>query len=97
MLHTYDPSSEKTIVFGEKSRVGLGGMESKVKSAGWALDRGVSVVICNGNEDHAISRIITGKRIGTFFTQVAEKSVSAHTMAHNGKRSRCLIGIHSHT
>lgn len=86
LLHTYDPNTLEKIAFGEKSRVGLGGMESKIKSAAWALDRGVSVVICNGHEDDAISNIINGKRVGTFFTNVQEKTISAQTMAQNGKR-----------
>ena len=88
LLHTYDPKSHQTIIFGEKSRVGLGGMDSKVSSATWALERGVSVVICNGMEDDAISKIIAGKRVGTFFTQFEDQSVSAHTLAQNCK---CLL------
>ena len=34
----------------------------------WALERGVSVVICNGTEEKAILNILQGKSIGTFFT-----------------------------
>ncbi|CAG2164936.1 unnamed protein product, partial [Oppiella nova] len=85
LLHTYVPSSNESVTFGGKSRVGLGGMESKVMSATWALDRGVSVVICNGIEDQAINRIMSGKRIGTFFTQSKEKTVSVQALAANGK------------
>ena len=84
LLHTYDPTSHETIIFGEKSRVGLGGMDSKVASATWALDQGVSVVICNGMEDDAISKIMAGKKVGTFFTQFEDRSISAQIMAHNG-------------
>lgn len=85
LLNTYDPSAKSSITFGGKSRVGMGGMESKVNSAAWAVDRGVSVVICNGNEDDAIAKIMSGKRIGTFFTHVAESFISAQTLAQNGK------------
>lgn len=84
LLHTYHPKIHTTITFGAKSRVGLGGMESKVASAAWAVDHGVSVVICNGMEDHAINKIMSGKRIGTFFTHVTEESVSTHTLAQKG-------------
>lgn len=43
-----------SIEFGEKSDVGTGGMESKVKSALYALDNGSSVVICNGMKYNTI-------------------------------------------
>ena len=84
LLHTYSPSNNGFVTFGGKSRVGLGGMESKVKSANWALERGVSVVICNGTEDEAINKIISGKRIGTFFTQVKNESVAVQLLSSNG-------------
>ena len=84
LLHTYSPSNNGIVTFGGKSRVGLGGMESKVKSAAWALDRGVSVVICNGTEDQAINKIMNGKRIGTFFTQSKTETVAVETLAQNG-------------
>lgn len=46
-------------------------MDSKVNAATWALDRGVSVVICNGTQDKAIKTIIAGRKVGTFFTETA--------------------------
>lgn len=60
-------------------------MDSKVNAATWALDRGVSVVICNGTQDKAIKTIIAGRKVGTFFT---ETSVGGPTpvdmLAENG-------------
>ena len=85
LLHTYDPSIAENITFGEGSRVGTGGMESKVNSAVWALNRGVSVVICNGMQDDAIANIMSGKRVGTFFTQIPEQIESTQAMIQNGK------------
>lgn len=41
----------------------------QVEAATWALDKGVSVVICNGREPQALGKIIQGKSVGTFFTQ----------------------------
>ncbi|CAG2224582.1 ALDH18A1 [Mytilus edulis] len=66
LLHTYSPDDRTKVTFGAKSRVGLGGMESKVKAAEWALDNGVATVICNGNQDYAIRDIFAAKKIGTF-------------------------------
>lgn len=74
LIHTFHPDNFKNVQFGSKSRVGRGGMESKVRSSVWALERGTSVVIANGTgEDyHIIRDIINGRNVGTFFT-LAEK------------------------
>lgn len=69
------------------SQVGTGGMDSKVKAATWALDRGVSVVICNGMQEKAIKTIVGGRKVGTFFTESTESvnTVPVEVMAENGK------------
>ncbi|XP_067933837.1 delta-1-pyrroline-5-carboxylate synthase-like [Watersipora subatra] len=74
-LSTYSPDSDSSrVVFGGKSRVGLGGMEAKVSAATWALKNGVNVVICNGSAQHTIKAIMAGRKIGTFFTNVEQQS-----------------------
>ncbi|GFR33636.1 delta-1-pyrroline-5-carboxylate synthase [Trichonephila clavata] len=85
-LYTYCPSLDGNIVFGEKSGVGLGGMESKVRAASWALERGIAVVICNGTDEHAVSRIVQGRRIGTFFTDHKSLTVTVETHAVNARK-----------
>lgn len=61
-------------------------MDSKVSAATWALDRGVSVVICNGMQEKAIKTIVGGRKVGTFFTEsVAGSSTSVESMAENGE------------
>lgn len=91
LIHTYSPSTDNTsVVFEGKSRVGLGGMESKVKAATWAVQNGVSVVICNGTEEKAILNITKGKQVGTFFTtaQVTGTPVELQAMqAREGSRA----------
>ncbi|XP_073836304.1 delta[1]-pyrroline-5-carboxylate synthase [Musca autumnalis] len=72
LMHTYTTNDSRLIEFGKKSKVGTGGMDSKVKAATWALDRGVSVVICNGMQEKAIKTIIGGRKVGTFFTESTE-------------------------
>lgn len=68
-------------------QVGTGGMDSKVNAATWALDRGVSVVICNGAQDKAIKAIIAGRKVGTFFTEnAAGGPTPVDTLAENGKK-----------
>ncbi|XP_063696390.1 delta-1-pyrroline-5-carboxylate synthase [Culicoides brevitarsis] len=75
-----------SIKFGEKGKVGTGGMDSKVKSAAWALDRGVTGIICNGDQEEAIKKIISGRKVGTFFTQSsAGGSATVEVLAENAR------------
>ncbi|XP_066584557.1 delta-1-pyrroline-5-carboxylate synthase [Prorops nasuta] len=85
MLHTFSSDLRATIKFGQKSKVGTGGMDSKVNAALWALDRGVSVVICNGTQEKAIKSIMSGRKIGTFFTETTGTSASVETVAENAR------------
>nr|XP_042896618.1 delta-1-pyrroline-5-carboxylate synthase isoform X2 [Parasteatoda tepidariorum] len=85
-LYSYCPSLDGNIHFGEKSSVGLGGMESKVAAASWALERGIAVVICNGMDEQAVSRIVQGRRIGTFFTDHKNVTVTVETNAINARK-----------
>lgn len=75
-----------SIKFGEKGKVGTGGMDSKVKSAAWALERGVTAVICNGHQEQAIKTIINGRKVGTFFTDsTAVGSTPVEVLAENAR------------
>ncbi|KAH8307308.1 hypothetical protein KR044_009702 [Drosophila immigrans] len=87
LMHTYTSDDMNSIEFGKKSKVGTGGMDSKVKAATWALDRGVSVVICNGMQEKAIKTIVGGRKVGTFFTESTESanSVPVEVMAENAR------------
>ena len=84
LLQTFTSEQRNSIKFGKKSKVGTGGMDSKVNAALYALDRGVSVVICNGMQEKAIKNIMSGRKIGTFFTQNNTSSAPVDFMAQNG-------------
>ncbi|KAK7925458.1 hypothetical protein WMY93_007768 [Mugilogobius chulae] len=74
LLDIFYPGDQQSITYGTKSRVGIGGMEAKVKAALWALQGGTSVVIANGTDPkvtgHVITDIVEGKKVGTFFSEV---------------------------
>ncbi|XP_033206211.1 delta[1]-pyrroline-5-carboxylate synthase isoform X1 [Bombus vancouverensis nearcticus] len=94
MLHTFSMDLRDTIKFGQKSKVGTGGMDAKVNAALWALDRGVSVVICNGTQEKAIKNILSGRKIGTFFTQTTETFAPVEVVAEEARAgSRILQGL----
>ena len=50
-----------------KSRLGRGGIQSKVKAAEIATTCGIPVVIANSRSENVISEIIEGKQVGTYF------------------------------
>ncbi|KAI5646056.1 amino acid kinase family domain-containing protein [Phthorimaea operculella] len=92
MMHTYTSKDKDQVEFGQKSKVGTGGMDSKVQAATWAMARGVSVVICNGMQENAIKTIISGRKVGTFFTDyVTNVATSVDTLAESARSgSRAL-------
>ena len=63
IMHSFVPKDLELVEFGEKSETGTGGMESKVKSALWALENGSSVVICNGMKHNTIRKIMGGEKV----------------------------------
>ncbi|XP_061565109.1 delta-1-pyrroline-5-carboxylate synthase isoform X1 [Cololabis saira] len=94
LIDIFYPGDQQSITYGTKSRVGIGGMEAKVKAALWALQSGTSVVIANGTNPkvtgHVITDIVEGKKVGTFFSEIkpAGPSVEDQTeMARNSGRS----------
>ncbi|XP_020720209.1 delta-1-pyrroline-5-carboxylate synthase isoform X1 [Bombus terrestris] len=91
MLHTFSMDLRDTIQFGQKSKVGTGGMDAKVNAALWALDRGVSVVICNGTQEKAIKNILSGRKIGTFFTQTTETFAPVEVVAEEARAGSRIL------
>jgi len=50
-----------------KSRLGRGGIQSKVKAAEIATTCGIPVVIANSRRENVITDILAGKQVGTYF------------------------------
>ncbi|XP_034564376.1 delta-1-pyrroline-5-carboxylate synthase isoform X3 [Notolabrus celidotus] len=99
LIDIFYPGDQQSITYGTKSRVGIGGMEAKVKAALWALQGGTSVVIANGTNPkvtgHVITDIVEGKKVGTFFSEIkpAGPTVEQQTeMARNSGRT--LAALH---
>ena len=60
------PAVEK-LAGGAGSKVGTGGMSTKIEAAKIAHSAGVTMVIAKGEEKHVIRRVLAGEEIGTFF------------------------------
>ncbi|KAK4385388.1 Delta-1-pyrroline-5-carboxylate synthase [Sesamum angolense] len=93
LIHTYiKERHDGAITFGDKSRVGRGGMTAKVKAAVYAASAGIPVVITSGFATGNIIKVLNGKRIGTLFHRDASKwvpqgDVSARDMAVAARES----------
>ncbi|ESW13837.1 hypothetical protein PHAVU_008G230300 [Phaseolus vulgaris] len=87
LIYTYNKEKHQNeITFGDKSRVGRGGMTAKVKAAVHAAEAGIPVVITSGFAAENIINVLQGKRIGTLFHKDAHewaqvKEVDAREMA----------------
>ncbi|KER26923.1 hypothetical protein T265_05909 [Opisthorchis viverrini] len=80
---TVDCMNGGNVKFGSCSKVGTGGMQSKVASAVWAVRQGTSVVICHGNRPNCITDVIRGAPVGTFFTMRQSEDSSLKTQGVN--------------
>lgn len=93
LIHTYIKEIHQgEITFGDKSRVGRGGMTAKVKAAINAAYAGIPVVITSGYAAGNILKVLQGERVGTLFHQDAHlwsphKEVGARDMAVAARES----------
>ncbi|KAK8515096.1 hypothetical protein V6N13_122056 [Hibiscus sabdariffa] len=93
LIHTYVKEKHQgEITFGDKSRMGRGGMTAKVKAAVNAAYAGIPVVITSGCTAENILRVLQGQRIGTLFHRDAHlweptKEVGAREMAVAARES----------
>ncbi|KAL6291006.1 hypothetical protein ACE6H2_008516 [Prunus campanulata] len=93
LIHTYIKEKHQSeITFGDKSRVGRGGMTAKVKAAVNAAYAGIPVVITSGYAPGNLSKVLEGQRVGTLFHQDAHlwspvKEVDARGMAVAARES----------
>ncbi|KAF7845453.1 delta-1-pyrroline-5-carboxylate synthase-like isoform X2 [Senna tora] len=93
LIHTYIKEKHQTeITFGDKSRLGRGGMTAKVNAAVCAAYAGTPVIITSGYATDNIIRVLQGEKKGTVFHKDAHlwtsvKEVSAHEMAVSARDS----------
>ncbi|KAI3734903.1 hypothetical protein L6452_14383 [Arctium lappa] len=97
LIYTYIKEKlENTITFGDKSRLGRGGMTAKVKAAVYASQAGIPVVITSGFAGDNIIKVLRGQRIGTLFhrdahTWIPSGELNAREMAVAARESSRLL------
>ncbi|CAK9229648.1 unnamed protein product [Sphagnum troendelagicum] len=102
LIHTYlKEKHDDLVTFGEKSRVGRGGMTAKVYAAWNAASAGIPVVITSGCAPDGLLHVMRGDHIGTLFHKdsylwVDVKETGARDMAVSARdASRRLQGLSS--
>nr|BAI22477.1 delta 1-pyrroline-5-carboxylate synthase [Vigna unguiculata] len=99
LIHTYVKEKHQgEITFGDKSRLGRGGMTAKVNAAVCAAHAGIPVIITSGYATNNIIRVLQGERIGTVFHKDAHlwsniKEESAREMAVSARESSRRLQI----
>ncbi|XP_050901140.1 delta-1-pyrroline-5-carboxylate synthase isoform X1 [Lathyrus oleraceus] len=93
LIHTYiHEKHQKEVTFGDKSRLGRGGMTAKVNAAVAAANASIPVIIISGYATDNIIRVLQGEKIGTVFHKDAHlwkslKEETAHEMAVAARNS----------
>ncbi len=87
-IYTYD-SSRWDVKIGPKSIAGRGGMGDKIRSAQQAIELGVeSVVIANGQDEHAIQKVISGELFGTLFVSDPKQNLFDDSLYDAGENMK---------
>jgi glutamate 5-kinase len=63
----------QSLVKGDRSALGSGGMTGKLTAAKLVTDAGEGVVIANGREPNVLLKLLEGRRVGTIFTPAQRK------------------------
>ncbi|KRY30100.1 putative delta-1-pyrroline-5-carboxylate synthase, partial [Trichinella spiralis] len=91
LLTHFSPSSKSSLIFGDGSKLGTGGMQSKISWAEWALDHGVVSVICNGKSENVIRNVMNGRKIGTLITAVEPEEIPVEEQAVKAREALQLL------
>ncbi|MBA0706840.1 hypothetical protein Golax_018926, partial [Gossypium laxum] len=102
LIHTYIKEKHQCeITFGDKSRLGRGGMTAKVNAAVCAAYAGIPSVITSGYATDSIIKVLQGKCVGTLFHRDAHlwtlvKELGVREMAVTARKcSRQLQAMNS--
>lgn len=57
----------ESIAKDSSTKLGTGGMITKIKAAKYATKRGIHVVLANGSTNETIEQILSGEKVGTLF------------------------------
>jgi glutamate 5-kinase len=88
-------SDIERLAAGTSSRLGTGGMITKIEAAGLATSSGVAVVIAGGREPDVILRLAKGEALGTRFLPVTSKLESRRRWMLSGLATKGKLVVDS--
>jgi glutamate 5-kinase len=77
----------------EKSKLGTGGMRSKLTSVGMVTNAGEAAVIANGREKNILLRLFDGEPLGTLFLPATRKLDSRQRWIGMGRRPSGTVSV----
>ncbi|MCJ7610344.1 glutamate 5-kinase [Candidatus Bathyarchaeota archaeon] len=95
-LYTTDPQDPEAVIIrtveritpelknalSGKSRVGRGGIQTKIKAAEIATKSGIPVIIANSRRENVILDVLAGKEVGTYFKPYGRMSARKRWIAY---------------
>lgn len=82
----------KRMVLKAKTKLGVGGMASKIEAAELCINSGIPCVIANGRTDDILFRILDGEDVGTSFLPARSRiTAKKHWMAYSSKPKGRII------
>ena len=87
------PRSRRSTITQTTSAHGSGGMRSKVVAADMATAAGIETVICNGEREGVLARVLAGEREGTLFAAREQRYSSFKLWLRYAKPSRGTIVV----
>jgi glutamate 5-kinase len=81
------------LVSGERSRLGSGGMGSKLAAAGAVMKAGEAAIIASAAEERVLERILDGEKIGTVFVPARRKMTSRRRWIGQASRPQGKIMV----
>jgi glutamate 5-kinase len=88
-------SEIERLAAGTSSRLGTGGMTTKIEAAGLATSSGVTVVIADGGERDIILRLAKGEALGTRFLPITSKLESRRRWMLSGLATKGKLVVDS--
>jgi glutamate 5-kinase len=88
-------SEVERLAAGTSSRLGTGGMITKIEAARLATSSGVTVVIADGREQEVILRLAKGEALGTRFLPIASKLESRRRWMLSGLATKGKVVVDS--
>ncbi len=88
-----DAAAGQAVVTGSRSRLGSGGMGTKLTAAGMVAQAGELAVVANARAPHVLPRILSGEKLGTVIVPAQSKMASRRRWIAQASRAAGRIVV----